>query len=130
VYGLAPRFAASKTRLDYSQTRFKTNQELPMKMIAITAAAAITLASAPGFAQTTPDSTKQPAQSLSHPDVSKQQTQSLSHPDVSKQQTQSLSHSDASKQAAQSLSHPQVTKQAAQSLSHSDPALDDVTKQH
>jgi hypothetical protein len=43
---------------------------------------------------------------------------------------QSLSHSDASKQAAQSLSHPEVTKQAAQSLSHSDPALNDVTKQH
>ena len=60
-----------------------------MKIIAVTAVAAIVLAAAPGFAQSTPDSTKQP-------------TQSLSHADISKQPAQSLSHSDASKQAAQS----------------------------
>jgi hypothetical protein len=64
-----------------------------MKMIAMSAAAAIVVASAPGFAQPTPDSTKQPAQSLSHADVSKRPAQSLNHPDVSKHQAQSLSHS-------------------------------------
>jgi hypothetical protein len=88
-----------------------------MKIIAITAVAVIVLPASPGFAQSTPDSTKQP-------------TQSLSHANISKQPAQSLSHFDASKQAAQSLSHPEVTKQAAQSLSHSDPALNDATKQH
>jgi hypothetical protein len=80
------------------------NQILPPAI----AAAAITLAAVPGFTQPTPDTSKQPAQSLSHADVSKQPAQSLSH-------------SDVSKQTAQSLSHPQVTKQATQSLSHSDP---------
>ncbi len=40
-----------------------------MKIIAVTAVAAIVLAAAPGFAQSTPDSTKQPTQSLSHADI-------------------------------------------------------------
>ncbi len=48
-----------------------------MKIIAMMGAAAIILAAAPGFAQSTPDSAKQPAQSLSHADVSKQPAQSL-----------------------------------------------------
>ena len=92
-----------------------------MKIIAMIAAAAIMLAAAPVFAQSTPDSPDS-RRKVKSPRYIETAAQSLSHADVSKQPAQSLSHSDASKQAAQSLSHPQVTKQATQSLSHSDPA--------
>jgi hypothetical protein len=90
-----------------------------MRIVTLTAAvAAALLVAAPGFAQTAPDSTKQPAQSLAHEAPTKQQTQSLAHEAPTKQQTQSFAHEAP-------------PRQQTQSLTHSDSGIaSDVTKQH
>jgi hypothetical protein len=68
-----------------------------MKILVLTATliAACLLADGAVLAQTTPDASKQPTQSLSHGDASKQAAQSLSHAAPTKQNAQSLSHADA-----------------------------------
>lgn len=60
------------------------------------ATAAVLLSASSGFAQTTSDTTKQPAQSLSHSAATKQSAQSLAHSAATKQKAQSFSHADPS----------------------------------
>jgi hypothetical protein len=67
--------------------------------VAAAVVAATMILAAPAFAQTTPDTTKQPAQSMYHNAPAKQPAQSMYHNAPSKQPAQAFYHNAPAKPA-------------------------------